>query len=783
MPARKGPAMTVQTNTNVASFTGNGATTYPIGFKFNSAADLIVERTVIATGVTTTLTLNSDYTVDDAGDEEGGSVTFSVAPTDADSVKVTRVVDLLQLTDLRNQGKFYAETHENVFDLLVMIDQQQQTEINTANDNADLAVETASAANLKSDQAVAKADQNLVDMRAQYDAFEQGAALYVIGDYSPGLVISAYNQIFRKDGEFYRAAASLGLPYTLTGNWATESSNFVSVGDDVLRQELASSTGAGLVGYKGRGLLSRLSEVVYFADFGAVGDGVADDSDAIEAAMNSGARRVIATPGAQYRITKQIVLYTSGVELDLAGASLIQTSTNIYGIHIGRDLSGEYVQVEDVYIHHGKFYGADNGQGAEYSVALAINTPPAGPFLKNGGCNRIRIEHNLFSGWSMSTAANATTDLHWHFNVSRDTFYHDQLTAAGYGLLLQTCFDTYITNNHFLSVAKSDPATTTDRHAIYVSAHPAQPLGADNVCKGVYIGGNTVDWRNIHPVSGFEACMVVRGAFDVRIVGNSFLGGFGGISYAVDNGPGEGVVISNNSFRGTLTNGTNSQGCISVIRASGSFIAKRFAITGNVCEIIGSTGFGITLSAITGATISGNTITAGAAIAYGIQLAGNCSDILIAPNTLALHEAYALAFSGADNSKILIHKQHISFTSATGNRSKVRFFTLPAEVKFAYPRTFVVTSNGSGTVSVANGEDYSFVVSAASEAFGVTVTFDGSVDVSMVGITALSGTSSIGSIYKRGVGTDTIVFGVLDHAGNVLPAGTNAYSIQVSLPC
>lgn len=240
--------MTVQTNTNVANFLGNGAATYPIGFKFNSAADLVVQKTVIATGVTTTLTLNSDYSVAGAGVEEGGSITFSQAPTSAESIKVTRVVDLLQLTDLRNQGKFYAEVHEEVFDKLVMIDQQQQTEIDDANAKSDEAVATANEANAKSDQAVAKADQNLVDMQAQYDAFEQGASLVVIGDYAAGLVVDGYNKVFRKDGEFYRAKAELTLPYPLNGDWAVDAPKFVSVGDAVLRQDLAGAGGAAMIG-------------------------------------------------------------------------------------------------------------------------------------------------------------------------------------------------------------------------------------------------------------------------------------------------------------------------------------------------------------------------------------------------------------------------------------------------------------------------------------------------------------------------------------------------------
>ena len=283
--------MTVQTNTNVANFLGNGAATYPIGFKFNSAADLVVQKTVIATGVTTTLTLNSDYSVAGAGIEEGGSITFNQAPASAESIKVTRVVDLLQLTDLRNQGKFYAEVHEEVFDKLVMIDQQQQTEINDANAKSDESVATANAANAKSDQAVAKAAQNLVDMQAQYDAFEQGAALVVIGDYSAGLVVDAYNKVFRKGGEFYRASAELELPYELTGNWGVEGALFVSVGDAVLRQELSSPDGAVKVGYGVETvgaaldrLLNSASAFVSPREFGAVAE--TDATSSIQAALD-----------------------------------------------------------------------------------------------------------------------------------------------------------------------------------------------------------------------------------------------------------------------------------------------------------------------------------------------------------------------------------------------------------------------------------------------------------------------------------------------------------------
>lgn len=128
----KEKSMTVQTSDSIANFNGNGtATDFPIAFKFNSAADLVV-LLINSDGNFSVQSLNSDYTVSGAGDDEGGAIHFISPPSSQQKVKVLRVVDILQLTDLRNQGEFYAEVHEDVFDLLVMIAQQQQAAIETA---------------------------------------------------------------------------------------------------------------------------------------------------------------------------------------------------------------------------------------------------------------------------------------------------------------------------------------------------------------------------------------------------------------------------------------------------------------------------------------------------------------------------------------------------------------------------------------------------------------------------------------------------------------------------
>lgn len=51
------------------------------------------------------------------------------------------------------------------------------------------------------------------------------------------LTITALNQIFTKDGEFYRLKPDQAMPYTTT-EWATDENNLIPLGDAVLRQEI-----------------------------------------------------------------------------------------------------------------------------------------------------------------------------------------------------------------------------------------------------------------------------------------------------------------------------------------------------------------------------------------------------------------------------------------------------------------------------------------------------------------------------------------------------------------
>lgn len=121
--------MTIATSTNRVDYTGNGSTTvFSFSFRIFANSDLVVTSATPA-GVETTLVLGTDYTVSGAGSYNGGSVTLTTALTNGHALTILRELDITQDTDLRNQGSFFAETHEDVFDRQTMIMQQLQEQI------------------------------------------------------------------------------------------------------------------------------------------------------------------------------------------------------------------------------------------------------------------------------------------------------------------------------------------------------------------------------------------------------------------------------------------------------------------------------------------------------------------------------------------------------------------------------------------------------------------------------------------------------------------------------
>ncbi|EKC4293870.1 GDSL-type esterase/lipase family protein [Escherichia coli] len=116
--------MTVSTEVNHNEYTGNGVTTtFPYKFRIFKKSDLVVQVVDINENINV-LVLDTDYIVTGAGGYNGGNVILSKALANGHQISISRELPATQETDLRNQGKFFAEVHEDAFDKLTMLIQQ-----------------------------------------------------------------------------------------------------------------------------------------------------------------------------------------------------------------------------------------------------------------------------------------------------------------------------------------------------------------------------------------------------------------------------------------------------------------------------------------------------------------------------------------------------------------------------------------------------------------------------------------------------------------------------------
>jgi len=125
--------MTLSTTTSSITYDGDGNNkTFAYTFKIKDEDHLVVTLSDDDGSNPEILVKTTDYTVTGVGEAAGGNVVLTAgraAPASDEHLTIDRVVPLTQLTDLEEQGSWLAETHEDVFDYLMMVNQQQQDEI------------------------------------------------------------------------------------------------------------------------------------------------------------------------------------------------------------------------------------------------------------------------------------------------------------------------------------------------------------------------------------------------------------------------------------------------------------------------------------------------------------------------------------------------------------------------------------------------------------------------------------------------------------------------------
>ncbi|MBN6360176.1 hypothetical protein JZM27_02860 [Providencia huaxiensis] len=276
--------MTVSTEISSNEYTGNGVTTdFDYKFRIFKANQLSVISSDADGDNVVTLRLGTDYTVTGANKSAGGKVILTRPLANGHKISIAREIPITQETSFRNQGKFLAETHEDAFDYLTMIVQRIWGSIGSL---------YLKRPNILANWFDAKGYRiaNLGKPKRDSDAVDLGTLKDEISGVN-STILKREKRLLRVDDMDIAVLPKAGdragnvLTFDKDGKpivVAPASGSAV----DVLNQ-LAKSTGSGLIGHKSlvcnavqRTLQEKLSEGVSVKDFGVVGDGVTDDTDA-----------------------------------------------------------------------------------------------------------------------------------------------------------------------------------------------------------------------------------------------------------------------------------------------------------------------------------------------------------------------------------------------------------------------------------------------------------------------------------------------------------------------
>ncbi len=232
--------MTMTTETASVAYTGDG-TTVAFAYPFEILQNADIEVSVRSTsGAESTKILTTHYSVSGAGNPGGGTVTFVTAPEDSERIVIRRNMGLTQPADFDKDTQFPSERVEEAFDRKSLQITQMQGQIDRA---------------VKS-----RVLDESVDMTLPAKASRATKAMGFDATGKPKVSSSTLDDI----DAFITAAKA--------GTSASSASEVLSTGSTTLRT-----------------LADRFAEVYHVKDFGAVGDGTTDDSDAVQAAIDAAA--------------------------------------------------------------------------------------------------------------------------------------------------------------------------------------------------------------------------------------------------------------------------------------------------------------------------------------------------------------------------------------------------------------------------------------------------------------------------------------------------------------